>query len=172
MLRRRVADVGADRETLLEFHCRINYESDSPWARRMPYEQYREGWRSSGQPESFLTDLAASMEDERTIAEVWEDDGSVIGYLWVTFTDVRDYGLAIAYVRDIAVTSSHQRRGVAQKMLEHVEELARARGARLLRSDTGIENVASERLHTKFGFKPYHIQYEKLLVDEITRSEA
>ncbi len=81
------------------------------------------------------------MGDERTIAEVWEKDGSVTGYVWITFTEMKEHGLAVAYVRDIAVTSSHQRRGVAQEML-----------------------------HTKRGFRAYYVQYEKLFVDEITWS--
>ena len=36
MLTIRDVDVQSDRETLLEFHCTANYESESPWARSGP----------------------------------------------------------------------------------------------------------------------------------------
>jgi hypothetical protein len=36
------------------------------------------------------------MQDQRTIAEIWFDDGTdaVAGYLWVVFYDIKDYGLS------------------------------------------------------------------------------
>ena len=44
-----------------------------------------------------------------------------------------------------------------------MEALAREHGADLLRSDTGIENFLSDRLHTKAGLKPIRTEYEKTL---------
>ena len=61
------------------------------------------------------------------------------------------------------MSESHRRQGIGTEILEHVEALARERGADLLRSDTGIENLASDRLHTKAGFKPIRTEYEKVL---------
>jgi ribosomal protein S18 acetylase RimI-like enzyme len=160
----RAIDVDRDRGILLELHCRINYASDTPWARAQPYERYREKWLTTSQPESYLAHLAETLKDERTIAEMWEDEaGAVTGYLWVTFTDMADYEITVAEVMDIAVVPEYQQRGIGLEMLKHAEEVAHARGARLLRSDTGVENVASQRLHEKTGFKPYRIQYEKAL---------
>jgi ribosomal protein S18 acetylase RimI-like enzyme len=131
--------------------------------RKLPYERYREKWLSTSQPESFLSDLAKTMKENRTIAEILEIDNAKVGYLWVTFTDVQDYGMTIAGIMDIAVARDYQRRGIGTAMLRHVEELAKERGATLLRSDTGIENLASQKLHGSFGFKPYRIHYEKVL---------
>lgn len=81
----------------------------------------------------------------------------------MTFTDIQGYNIAVAKVMDIAVTTDYRRRGIGTQMLEHIEETARKRGATLLRSDTGIENKASQKLHEKFGFKPYRIHYEKII---------
>jgi len=103
------------------------------------------------------------MVDERTIAEIWEEDGRIVGYLWVTFSDIPDYDLTIAEVMDIAVADEYRRRGVGRVMLHHAEDIARKHGAALLRSDTGIENVASQKLHEKMGYNPYRIGYEKIL---------
>lgn len=98
MLTIRDVDVQSDRETLLEFHCTANYESESPWARSGPYDQYRAEWLSTPQPESFLSSLAGSMSDERTIAEIWQDAGRPVAYLWVRFTDIQGYELTYAEV--------------------------------------------------------------------------
>jgi GNAT superfamily N-acetyltransferase len=159
----RSIDIKTDKDVLLEFHCRIDYESECAWTRSGPYEQYREKWFSTSQPESYLKDLVESMKDERTIAEIWEDEGSVAAYLWVTFRIVPDHDISIAEIHDIAVTPGFQRRGIALKLMAYMEQQARERGANLLRSGTGFENVASQGLHVKSGFQTYSIRYEKLL---------
>jgi len=163
LFRFRRIDINEDRDFLLEFHCRINFESETPYARKLPYEEYREKWMSTSQSESFLSDLAKSMKENRTIAEILEIDGVKVGYLWVTFTDVQDYGMTIAEIMDIAVARDYRCRGIGTTMLRHVEELAKEQKATLLRSDTGIENLASQKLHESYGFKPYRIHYEKVL---------
>lgn len=165
----RKIDIESDKDTLLELHCRINYESASPLTRAEPYNQYREKWLNTlpSSPEIFLNDLAESMADERTIAELWEDDGAVVGYLWVKFSDLRwgDDNLTIAQIYDLMVTDDYQRRNIGRKLLVHAEKLARDRGADILRSSTGIENIASQKLHKSSAFKTYYIEYEKPLDD-------
>ena len=163
VLRFRRININEDKNLLLEFHCRINFESETPYLRKLSYEEYREKWMSTSQPESFLSDLARTMKEDRTIAEILDDGDAEVGYLWVTFTDVQDYGITIAGIMDIAVAPDHQRKGIGTMMLRHIEEIAKERGATLLRSDTGIENMASQKLHESFGFKPYRIHYEKVL---------
>ena len=163
MLNPRKIDIQIDRDILLEFHCRINYESECAWGRSRPYEQYREKWLSTSQPKSYLTDLAESMKDERTIAEIWQDGDSVVAYLWVAFTSMPDYDISMAEINDIAVVPDFQRQGIALKLMAYIEQHARERGANLLRSGTGSQNVASQRLHAKSGFQTYSIRYEKLL---------
>jgi ribosomal protein S18 acetylase RimI-like enzyme len=163
MLRFRTVKIDKDKDVLLEFHCRINYASDTPYARKMPYKEYREKWLSTSQPASYISHLAETMKDKRTIAEILEDNGATVGYLWVTFSDIQGYDITIASIMDIIVSPDYQRRGIGLMMLKHIERLAKETGATLLRSDTGIDNVASQKLHEKFGFKPYHILYEKVL---------
>lgn len=165
MLQYRDVDIDADRDLLLELHCQINYESETPLARKTPYGAYRKKWLSTSQTGHFLSDLRESLRDERTIAEILEDDGSVVGYLWVTFMDIRDYNVTAAEVMDIIVTPEYRKRGMGSEMMQHIEELTRERGAAVLRSDTGVENEASRKLHEKRGFKPYRIRYEKPLAE-------
>jgi len=163
MFRFRRIYINKDRNTLLEFHCRINYESETPFAREAPYEEYRQKWFSTRQPETYLSDLSKSMKDKRTIAKILEDNGNVVGYLWVTFADIQGYDMTVAEIMDIAVAPDYQRRDIGLLMLARIEKLAKERGATLLRSDTGIKNVASQKLHSKFGFKTKRIEYEKVL---------
>ena len=166
MLTQRAVDVDRDREALLELSCASNYESDTPWSRAAPYQTYRAAWLASGQAEKYLRSLARSLNDPRTIAEMWETDGDAVGYVWVTFHEIEGYGLTFAEIDDISVFPRHRRRGVGLAMLRRVETLAKERGASWLRSETGVENTASQALHAKHGFYQYRIGYEKLLVDE------
>ena len=56
-------------------------------------------------------------------------------------------------------------------MLEHAEHLARDKGAHSLRSGAGIDNIDSQGLHVNGAFKPYRIEYEKLLDEKRLISE-
>lgn len=167
MLRYRPIDLEKDRDALLEFHCEIIYSSGTPSDRKRPYEEYREKWMSTTQPDSYIRRLKETMKDVRNFAEFLEDEeGRLAGYLWVVFEDIEGYSTTVAYVMDLGVTADFRRQGTAMEMLEHIEEEVRSRGATILRSDTGIENEASQNLHEKFGFKTYHIMYEKSLTDQ------
>ncbi len=163
-LRRRCVDLVGDKEILLEFHCTANYESDTRWARRTQYAPYRERWLSTSQPRSFLAALKESLGDERTIAELWENqDGAIVGYVWTTFTEIEGYGMVLAEIRDIVVVQQCRRQGIATRMLKAVSSTARKNGAAVLRSETGIENTASDSLHRQLGFTTHRMEYEKVL---------
>jgi ribosomal protein S18 acetylase RimI-like enzyme len=165
-------DVVGDKDALLAFHCRINYESETPYARRMPYEDYRRKWLSTSQPDSYLAHLAETMEDGRTLAELWEQEGTVVGYLWVIFHDVPGYGITFAEVMELAVAPASRRQGLGSRMLQHAEDIAREQGATLLRSDAGGDNVASQRLHETRGYRRHRISYEKVLGDHEKGQQA
>ncbi len=169
MLKPRRIDIDKDRGILLDFHSRTNYEVDSPWARALPFEEYRELWLGTKQPEVFLSDLRQSMNDGRTIAAIWEDNGSIVAYVWAVFTDLGDYSITIGEVSDIFVEPDYRRRGIALMILSRVEQLARQRGAHLLRSGTGIEDIASQMLHVKAGFQIRRFEYEKVLKNPGTK---
>lgn len=154
----------ADKELILDFHCEINYASETSWAREAPYEQYKDKWFSTSQPSQFFSHLLETQKDTRTIAEIIEDDnGKAIGYIWVIFHDVPDYHLTIAEIMDIFVIPEYRRTGLGTKLLNYIEDRARRSGANLLRSETGIENTASIELHRKHGFQTYRLLFEKPL---------
>lgn len=161
----RPIDFEKDREYLLECHCRINYECDTPWARKVPYQEYRNQWFSwSEQTEGFYNDLRKSAEDPRTIAEILETPrGEKIGYLWAPFWEDEEAGFACAEIQDIFVEECFRRAGVAVQLYQYVEEAARKNGAQVIRAGTGCENTASISLHKKLGFYTYRYEFEKEL---------
>ena len=163
-LRQRPVDVAKDRTLLLELHCLANYESDAPWARRMSYGEYREKWLSTRQPDSFLDHLSESQNDPHTVAEIWEaESGDPVAFVWAVRWEVEGYDVVMCEVKDVAVDTNYHRQGIGSQMLAYVEEKARAYGADVMRSDTGIENVGSQKLHEKCGFATHRIEYEKVL---------
>jgi GNAT superfamily N-acetyltransferase len=137
MLRYRPIDVEKDREALLEIHSQIIYSSGTPMERRSSYEDCREKWMSTTQPDIYLKRLKETMKDVRNFAEFLEDeDGRLAGYLWVWFKDIEGYDMTAAYVMDLGVTEEFRRQGIGMQMLAHIEEEVKSRGATLLRSDS------------------------------------
>lgn len=165
MFKHRKINIETDRNILLEYHCQINYECDSKWAQVPGYESYRKKWMSlDSQINEFMNALEKSMGDEKTIAEIIEnEDGQTVGYLWVTFFDFKAYELRIGEINEIYVVPEFRGQGLGLYMLKYSEERAIELGANLLRSGTGFENKASMGLHEKYGFNPYRVEYEKVL---------
>ncbi|WP_176706538.1 GNAT family N-acetyltransferase [Paenibacillus hemerocallicola] len=156
----------ADKPVLLELHCEINYACDTSWARELPYGEYRAKWMSTSQPGQYYDSLIRSMDDPRTMAQLAEtEDGRTVGYLWVEYVDVPDYGLTIAEIRDFVICGDFRGQGRGLGLLAHIEEAAKRNGADLLRSETGSDNIASCSLHRKHGFETYRVAFEKRLAD-------
>lgn len=154
-----------DREYVLECHCRVNYECDTPWARKVPYAEYRAQWFLwETQTEGFYGSLQDSSKDPRTIAEILEtEDGRRAGYFWVPFWEDKDSGFKFAEVQDIYIEEEFRRTGLAEQLYGYAESLAKQNGAAVLRAGTGCENGASISLHKKLGFYPYRYEFEKVL---------
>ncbi len=83
--------------------------------------------------------------------------------IWVTFYDIKDYGLSIAEINEIAVTKQFRKSGIGTYAIEYSEKTAKIRGANIFRSGTGYGNIPSKEIHEHCGFKPYRIEYEKIL---------
>ncbi|MDD5189682.1 MAG: GNAT family N-acetyltransferase [Dehalococcoidales bacterium] len=157
-------DITKDRDTLLQFHCRTNYESGSPLVqRKTSFEEYTQIYLSSKGVEEYLTAFAKSLEDQRTIAEFREESGRVVAYIWVVFYDYSAYKETIAQIEDILVIPEYQRQGIASEIIRYVEKTTKERGATILSSGTGMENVKSQKLHKKMGLNVHRVEFEKRL---------
>jgi len=156
-------DLETDRAYVLERHCRVNYECDTPWARKLSYDQYRANWFAwPGQQDGFLSALQESMDDERTIAEIIKTGtGEYVAYLWVVFHG-GDERFIWADVSDIYVEEAFRGKGVASYLMGYAERAADRNGAKAIRSGTGCENYRSQGMHRKLGYYQYRFEYEKV----------
>ncbi len=163
MITHRRVDVERDRDTLFELHSHANYFSSSPWVTSSTsFERYREHWLKSPQTEEFLGNLTKSLNDPRTVAELWEVDGEAAGFVHVRFTDVTGSDFTRADVYDLAVGPGFRRMGIGSRMLAFAEESARESGANALYIGTGWENEPARSLYVKRGFREREIEYEML----------
>lgn len=153
------------RNYVLECHCQINYECDSPWARNIPYEEYRNNWFAlKNQANSFFTYLIDTAENEKTIAEIIHNEkGENIGYLWVPFITDVESGFCFAEIQDIFIEKAYRQTGIASELMRYAENKAKANGAKVIRSGTGCENEASIKMHKKHGYYQYRLEFEKEL---------
>ena len=161
-------DLENDREYILECHCRINYECDTPWIRKLPYGEYRANWFNNfEQQDGFLSALADSMKDERTIAEIIKtESGGTVGYFWVEFHAGTSAFMCWADVQDIYIEEAYRKNGIVAYLIEYAEKSAKQNGAKVIRSGTGCENIKSQGLHKKMGYYQYRFEYEKILQED------
>ena len=163
MLTQRPVSLNKDRDFVLDLYCLRGFDEMPAWARNASYNKFREGWLKTSAPQEFMDELEDSLADSRTIAEIWQEDGRVVGFLWVTFSDLYNEPVTTAQLRILAVQMSHQRRGIGGLMLRRAEEEALSRGAVSLRSETATDNAASQAMHGRQGYKVISYQYEKVL---------
>ena len=121
----------------------------------------------SPQPEEVLLTMAKDLDNPRNIVQFAIIDGKLAGFLWVRFEDftmtLLDIKKTHAVIYGLSVKDEYQRKGVGLKILTYIEQEARRKGASLIRSGTGTENTASQKLHEAYGFKVYYVEYEKKL---------
>ena len=112
----------------------------------------------------FYGYLERTSKDSRTIAEIIEDEnGCIIGYIWVPFCFDEESGFAFADIQDIYIEENYRESGLATKLISYAEDKARRSGAKVIRSGTGCENIKSIRLHEKLGYYQYRYEFEKVL---------
>ena len=163
MITHRRVDVERDADTLFELHSQANYAVASPWmTSSTTYEQFRDHWLTTPQPEEFLASVTKSLNDPRTVAEIWEVDGAPAGFVWVRFTDVAGYEFTRADVDDLAVAPEFRMRGIGSQMMAFAEEAARASGTNALYIDTGWENEPARSLYVRRGLRERYLGYEML----------
>jgi len=139
-----------------------SYESLPAWYRDQSYRAYHEKWFESTLPALFLDELAKSLQEERTVAEIWQEDGQNAGFLWLGFS-VSPHNRLIATLHNLTVAPNFQRRGIGGMMLQAVESIAKRSKAGILRVETSIENQPTQAMYQKAGFTVARLLYEKEL---------
>lgn len=177
MLHYRPIDIKRDKKNLLELQCQINYACESPYyQKRYPtYKKYRKKWMATTQTKEFLSRLRKSIKNERTIAKIVEVSRKdtvdnklglqryIVGYFWVQVFDIIGYDQSYAEISELAIFPEYQRKGFASEMIKYIEKEVQKQNIKVIRSGTGILNVASQKLHKKLGFEPVRFYYEKII---------
>ena len=89
------------------------------------------------------------IEEFGDTAYVVRDGGVICGYLFGFFAQTGPY----FYIHLVGVRDGYKRRGIAQRLYAHVEEIARARGAEALKAITSPTNTGSLAFHVALGFE-------------------
>ena len=102
-----------------------------------------EKWSSA----MFWNELA-----QRNFYIVTVDGDEVLGYAGLAATDDE------AWVQNIAVRRSAQRRGVGRAMLEALLAEAERRGSKQTLLEVAVDNAPAQRLFATYGFEPVGIR--------------
>ena len=91
--------------------------------------------------------------------------GRPVGLLQLTFLQhLTHHGGLRAHVEGVRVASDLRGSGLGRRMMAHVEELARARGARMIQLMTDVRREAARRFYERCGFTATH-HGMKLMLD-------
>lgn len=122
-------------------------------------------------PPEFCSHLTVEqMADDRTTVLVARDEGRA-----VACGALRRHDAGVGEVKRMYTMPSHQGRGIGGRILELIEELARAEGLERLVLETGHRHDAAWRVYERGGFtrcgpvldyppSGYSVFYEKSLV--------
>jgi len=165
VLSQRPIDLPNDESFLMDLACQASFDSGDLWTRSQPYKAYRDRWLESPLPRAFVRDLQDSLEDSRTVAEVWQEDGQPAGFLWLCFAD-SPFGFTSALLRQLTVAMTHQRRGIGTLMLKSAVERCRQHGAKFVRVETGVDDEASQVIYGREGFRVVRLAFELALSEQ------
>lgn len=104
---------------------------------------------------------AAAFEEDIAVNQLWvaDDDGEIAGVAAITteqYPEYADVGLDISetavVVHRLAVSANYRGKGVAGKLMQQAEVVARSRNIKVLRIDTNKANAAANQLFPKLGY--------------------
>jgi aminoglycoside 6'-N-acetyltransferase I len=122
-------------------------------------------------PESDLPTHAAEIDDMFDSTGVWgfiaEIDGAPVGFAEIA---IRPYANGcdsrpVPFLEGIWVKAPFRRQGIGAHLISHIEAFLTARGFHEIGSDTELENLASQRAHSGWGFSETErvVYFRKLL---------
>jgi GNAT superfamily N-acetyltransferase len=107
--------------------------------------------------EGYLAAFDAMSGDADNAVYVADLRGSVLGTCQLTFIRQLSYGgCLVAQVESVYVDAAHRSQGVGQRLLKHVIELARERGALRIQLTTNLKRARAHRFYERLGFRATH----------------
>jgi GNAT superfamily N-acetyltransferase len=102
--------------------------------------------------------------DPNNFVIVAEDEGRIVGTLQVTFiANLSFEGGRRALVEAVRVADSHQGKGLGRAMMEHVTQMARARGCKMVQLTSNRKRPGAIKFYERLGFEPSHIGFKLYL---------
>lgn len=119
---------------------------------------------------AFLIEIDRILRAPNRAAYLAEYDGQVVGFVEYAERDYANGCVAqpVPFLEGIWVHETYRRRGVARALLEHLEQIARARGFDEMGSDVDLSNIGSQDAHLRWGFEETErvVFYRKTLKDK------
>ena len=97
-------------------------EAELRQAAQMLVDELPQGWETLAEAEEEISDLLAEDADASLIAA--KDNDQVIGWCGI----LPEYNGKVFELHPLVVRRDYQRRGVGQKLMERIEQIARERG--------------------------------------------
>jgi ribosomal protein S18 acetylase RimI-like enzyme len=116
------------------------------------YRRFYEQPSEPGRVRAFLTDRLRNQDSVILLARL-EATAPAVGFtqLYPTFSSV---SIGRAFVlNDLFVDPTAQGRGIGEALLQAAARIARATGALYLELETGVTNLAAQRLYERLGWK-------------------
>jgi len=88
-------------------------------------------------------------------AWVIRSDGTVVGYVILTFGYSLEFRGRDAFVDELFVSGSYRGRGIGTQALEFVERAARELGIKALHLEVAHSNIRAQEVYRKFGYRDH-----------------
>lgn len=93
---------------------------------------------------------------QREIGFLYKKDAKYVGF--INYSIKQDYvsgstSSPVLYIEAIYVLPEYRNKGVGQKLIRHVEQVAKDKGIQQVASDCELYNKVSEQFHKNCGFK-------------------
>lgn len=129
-----------------------------------PFGATREAAHDPDDPR-YRSAFATIDADPAHLLLVADLDGRPVGLLHLTFLQhLTHHGGLRAHVEGVRVAAEMRGSGLGSRMMAHVEELARSRGARMVQLMTDVRREDARRFYERCGFTATH-HGMKLMLD-------
>ena len=119
---------------------------------------------AEGNSQAYEQAFAEIECDPNNMVHVAEDDGVIIGCVQVTFiANLSFEGGRRALIEAVRIADSHQGQGLGKRLMEHVIDLARQRGCKIVQLTSNKERPDAIRFYEQLGFQPTHVGFKLYL---------
>jgi ribosomal-protein-alanine acetyltransferase len=95
--------------------------------------------------------IANLLTDYNCISLVAKTNGIIVGFI-IGMIHIERNAL-VGHILTVDVSPSHRRRGIAQRLLQKIEEIFKEKGVKSCRLEVREDNIAALKLYQKLGYK-------------------